>query len=67
MNYYWTEEEGQKELKDVIDKAFVNVVLMTKQHEISMRTSTYMLAVRRVADAMMTRKRMPMVQVVTSG
>jgi glutamate dehydrogenase/leucine dehydrogenase len=67
MNYYWTEEEVQKRLKDIIDKAFANVVLMMKQHKISMRTSTYMLAVKRVADAMMTRKRMPMVQVVTSG
>jgi glutamate dehydrogenase len=67
MNYYWTEEEVQKRLKDIINKAFANVVLMMKQHKISMRTSTYMLAVKRVADAMLTRKRMPMVQVVTSG
>ena len=66
MNYYWTEEEVQKRLKDIIDKAFANVVLIMKQHQVNMRTSAYMLAVKRVADAMMTRKRMPMVQVMTS-
>jgi glutamate dehydrogenase len=56
MNYYWTEEEVRNRLKDVIDKAFANVISVMKQHKVSMRTAAYMLAVRRVADAMMTRK-----------
>ncbi|UCD97292.1 MAG: Glu/Leu/Phe/Val dehydrogenase [Candidatus Bathyarchaeota archaeon] len=62
MNYYWTEDEVKKRLKDVIDKAFTNVIWMMKQHEVDMRISTYMLAVKRVADAMITRKRTPMIK-----
>lgn len=56
MNYYWTEEEVRNRLKNVIDKAFANVISVVKQHKVNMRTAAYMLAVRRVADAMMTRK-----------
>jgi glutamate dehydrogenase/leucine dehydrogenase len=59
MNYYWTEKEVKKRLRDIIDKAFASVILMMKRHKTSMRTATYMLAVKRVADAMMTRKRTP--------
>ncbi|MGD8505763.1 MAG: Glu/Leu/Phe/Val dehydrogenase [Candidatus Bathyarchaeota archaeon] len=66
MNYYWTEEDVQQRLKNIIDKAFANVVSMMKQHKVNMRTAAYVLAVRRVADAMMTRRRMPIVPAITS-
>jgi len=67
MNYYWTEEEVRNRLKDMIDKAFADVVLMMKQHKVSMRTAAYMLAIKRVADAMMTRRRIPMVSAKPPG
>jgi len=56
MNYYWTEEEVRAKLKDTITKAFNDVLKMSTQHNVNMRTAAYMLAVKRVADAMMARK-----------
>ncbi len=59
MNYYWTEDEVCSKLRAVMDKAFESVVSMSKQHAVNMRTSAYMLAVKRVADAMKARKGKP--------
>jgi glutamate dehydrogenase len=59
MNYYWTEDEVRTRLKTIMDKAFQSVVSMSKQHKINMRTSAYMLAVKKVADAMAARKGKP--------
>jgi glutamate dehydrogenase len=56
MNYYWTEEEVTDKLKDRITKAFKEILAVAKQHNASMRDAAYMLAVRRVADAMLARK-----------
>jgi glutamate dehydrogenase len=56
MNYYWTEEEVRAKLKDTITKAFNDVLSMSKQHNVNMRAAAYMLAVKRVADAMLARK-----------
>lgn len=56
MNYYWTEDEVRTKLKDAITKAFNDVLSMSKQHNINMRVAAYMLAVKRVADALMARK-----------
>ncbi|MGQ9550932.1 MAG: Glu/Leu/Phe/Val family dehydrogenase [Candidatus Bathycorpusculaceae bacterium] len=56
MNYYWTEDEVRTKLKDAITKAFNDVLSMSRQHNVNMRVAAYMLAVKRVADALMTRK-----------
>ncbi|MBX5327442.1 Glu/Leu/Phe/Val dehydrogenase [Candidatus Bathyarchaeota archaeon A05DMB-4] len=56
MNFYWTEEEVRAKLENVITKAFKEVLAMAQQHNVNMRTAAYMLAVKRVADAMMARK-----------
>jgi glutamate dehydrogenase len=56
MNYYWTEEEVRAKLKDTITKAFGDVLSMSKQYDVDMRSAAYMLAVKRVADALMARK-----------
>jgi glutamate dehydrogenase len=56
MNYYWTEEEVRTRLKETITKAFNDVLGMSKQHKVNMRTAAYMLAVKRVADALLARK-----------
>jgi glutamate dehydrogenase/leucine dehydrogenase len=57
MNYYWTEEEVRARLQSIITKAFNDVLAISKQYEVNMRVAAYMSAVKRVADAMLTRKR----------
>ena len=56
MNYYWSEEEVRDRLKDTITNAFNGVLSMSKQHSVNMRVAAYILAVKRVADAMLARK-----------
>ncbi len=56
MNYYWSEEEVRTRLKGTITNAFNGVLSMSKQHDVNMRVAAYMLAVKRVADAMLARK-----------
>jgi len=56
MLYYWSEEEVRAKLKETITKAFNDVLTMSKQHNVNMRTAAYMLAVKRVANAMLARK-----------
>jgi len=58
MNFYWAEEEVRAKLENTITKAFKEVLRMARQHDVNMRTAAYMLAVRRVADAMVARKGM---------
>jgi glutamate dehydrogenase/leucine dehydrogenase len=56
MNYYWTEEEVRAKLQDTVTKAFIDVLSTSKQHAVNMRVAAYMLAVKRVGDAMLARK-----------
>jgi glutamate dehydrogenase/leucine dehydrogenase len=56
MNYYWTEDEVRAKLKAIMDKAFKSTVTMSEKHKVNMRTAAYLLAVKRVADAMLARK-----------
>ena len=56
MNYYWTEDEVRAKLENTITKAFKDVLAMAQQHNMNMRTAAYMVAVKRVSDAMLLRK-----------
>jgi glutamate dehydrogenase len=56
MNYYWTEQEVQAKLENIITKAFKDVLAMAQQHKVHMRSAAYMLAVKRVAGAILARK-----------
>ena len=56
MNYYWTEEEIKVKLESTITKAFKDVLAIAQKYNINMRTAAYMLAVKRVTDAMLLRK-----------
>jgi len=67
MLYYWSEEEVRSRLKDTITKAFHDVLGMSKQHNVNMRVAAYMLAVKRVANAMLARKGKAMVTVEASS
>ncbi|MEM3823461.1 MAG: glutamate dehydrogenase, partial [Candidatus Bathyarchaeia archaeon] len=56
MNYYWTEDEVRAKLKETITKAFNDVLSMARQHNVNMRVAAYMLALKRITDAMLARK-----------
>lgn len=56
MNFYWTEEEVRERLENTITKAFKDILSMSQQHGVHMRSAAYMLAVKRVADAMLARR-----------
>jgi len=56
MNYYWTEDEVRAKLENTITKAFKDVLAMTQQYDVNMRTAAYLVAVKRVSDAMFLRK-----------
>jgi glutamate dehydrogenase/leucine dehydrogenase len=56
MNYYWTEDEVRAKLENTITKAFKDVLGMAQLHSVNMRTAAYMVAVKRVSDAMLLRK-----------
>ncbi|MEM2144662.1 MAG: Glu/Leu/Phe/Val dehydrogenase [Candidatus Jordarchaeaceae archaeon] len=56
MNYYWTEEEVKTKLEAVMKKSFKEVLDISEDYKVPMRTAAYMLAVKRIADVLKTRK-----------
>ncbi|MDH5374611.1 MAG: Glu/Leu/Phe/Val dehydrogenase [Candidatus Bathyarchaeota archaeon] len=63
MGYYWSDEEVDEKLKQVMTKAFKDVYQTAKQHQIEtsftmqplqmdMRTAAYVTAVKKIVDAM---------------
>jgi glutamate dehydrogenase len=59
MNYYWTVDEVRTKLETIMNQAFESVTAMSQRFNVNMRTAAYMLAVKRVADAMTARKGRP--------
>jgi len=57
MNYYWTEEEVNSKLETVMRNSFREVSLISKEYGAPMRTASYILAVKKIANAIKTRKR----------
>lgn len=55
QNYYWTEEEVNEKLEHIMVNAFNAVYKVHEQRKVSMRRSAYMVAVKRLADAMTAR------------
>ncbi|WP_085523524.1 Glu/Leu/Phe/Val family dehydrogenase [Tuberibacillus sp. Marseille-P3662] len=51
QGYYWTEEEVEKRLEDVLVNSFENVYNTSKNRKINMRLSAYMVGVRKMAEA----------------
>jgi len=52
MGYYWSDEEVDGKLRDVMTKAFKDVYEITKKYNVDMRTGAHLLALSRVAEAM---------------
>ncbi len=57
MNYYWTEKEVNSKLETVMRNSFKEVLSVSREHKIPMRTAAYILAVKKIANAITTCKR----------
>jgi glutamate dehydrogenase (NAD(P)+) len=55
QSFFWDELDVNAKLERIMVNAFEQVSTMSEQRRVSMRTAAYMLAVRRVADANITR------------
>ncbi|MGV8168994.1 MAG: Glu/Leu/Phe/Val family dehydrogenase [Candidatus Nanoarchaeia archaeon] len=53
--YYWTKEEVEGKLSVMMRKAFDEVYAMSKEKNVDLRTAAYLLAVKRVSDALIAR------------
>ncbi|MEM5804779.1 MAG: glutamate dehydrogenase, partial [Candidatus Aenigmatarchaeota archaeon] len=53
--HYWTAEEVYSRLDDIMTTAFNDVLKMSLKHKVNMRKAAYMVAVKRVADAVKLR------------
>ncbi|WP_202080039.1 Glu/Leu/Phe/Val family dehydrogenase [Caldalkalibacillus salinus] len=51
QGYYWTEEEVEAKLENIMVKAFDNVYKASKIRQVNMRLSAYMVGVRKLAEA----------------
>ncbi|MBI2409095.1 MAG: Glu/Leu/Phe/Val dehydrogenase [Gemmatimonadetes bacterium] len=47
--YYWTEQVVNERLREIMVNAFREVLQLSKQHRVNMRTASYMLSINRVA------------------
>ncbi len=54
-NYYWEEKEVYEKLDKIMTKAFQDVHAISKEHGVNNRVGAYLVAVRRVAEAMRLR------------
>ena len=55
QSFFWDEDEVQARLERIMVNAFEQVRVLASQRQVSLRTAAYLLAVRRVADATLTR------------
>jgi glutamate dehydrogenase (NAD(P)+) len=55
QNFFWTEEEVNKKLRDILIKAFHEVLHMSQKHAVDMRLAALMIGIDRVARAMLWR------------
>jgi glutamate dehydrogenase len=54
-NKPWSEDTVNKRLKDLMDKAYYEVYSLSKNQKISMRAAAYVLALKRISDAIWAR------------
>ena len=51
MGYYWEEKELKEKLEKKMKKSFEEVLSISKEKSIDMRTAAYIIAIKRVAEA----------------
>ena len=47
--YFWTEDVVNDRLREIMTRSFNDVLTLSRQHKVNMRTAAYMLAISRVA------------------
>jgi glutamate dehydrogenase (NAD(P)+) len=47
--YFWTEATVNERLTDIMTRSFADVLQLSKQHKVNMRTAAYMVSISRVA------------------
>ncbi len=55
QGYYWTEEEVDEKLRKIMTQAFRDVYQTSQEYKVDMRTGAYLVAVKRVVEAMKAR------------
>ncbi len=55
QQFFWSERDVNVKLREIMTKAFHEVLKKSQDEKVDMRTAAYMLAVQRVADAIMHR------------
>ena len=55
QNFFWTEEEVNKKLREILVKAFYEVLQMSRKHDVDMRLAALMIGIERVTRAMLWR------------
>ncbi len=55
QNFFWTEDEVNKKLQDILVKAFHEVLNMSRKQNVDMRLAALMIGIERVARAMLWR------------
>ena len=55
QNFFWTEDEVNSKLRDVLVRAFHQVLDMSQKHSVDMRMAALMIGIDRVARAMLWR------------
>ena len=51
QNFFWSERDVNVKLRDIMVKAFDDCYQMSQANKVDMRTAAYMVAVKRVANA----------------
>jgi glutamate dehydrogenase (NAD(P)+) len=55
QSFFWSEYEVNRQLKMVMENAFHEVLEVSEHEKVDMRNAAYMLAIRRIEEAMMAR------------
>jgi len=55
QSFFWSEDEVNRQLQSVMENAFGEVLEVSQREKVDMRNAAYMLAIKRIEDAMLVR------------
>lgn len=55
QNFYWTEEEVNRRLEEILNTAFQSVWNIAEENKVSLRTGAYLIAIKKLVDASILR------------
>jgi glutamate dehydrogenase (NAD(P)+) len=55
QNFFWVEDEVNRKLRDILTRAFHEVLRMSQKDHVNMRLAALMIGIRRVSQAMLWR------------